>query len=149
MLNFQIIDKLNILYAILKINIDELYIFILDDYITKKMKITNYLKKNINVLFYLTIIGLVLAILTIKIEKSTTRYFYNMKGGVVNPTDIFGFLGRQVKNFTQFFVDRVKSIMYFILTIVMIGLIMVAPLFLYLLLIFMMFKYLVKGGMKL
>ena len=133
-----------------KNNLDE---FILDDNETKKNKIKKYIYNNRNVIYSLTIIGIVLAILSSEFEKSIffKTNTHILKGGNIfdpNKPSIFAPVGKAFKSVGTFFVNRLTFIFNMILTFIILGLIIISPLFIYLFIIYMMFKFLIKGSMK-
>lgn len=123
--------------------------FILDDYDTKKQKIKNYIYQNRNLLYSLTIIGIVLAILTTELEKTCKCTSpRNLKGGATNTntisstiTGIFGKIG-------TFFGNQLLFIFNFFVTLLLIGLLIFVPVLAYLLVVYLMVKFLIRGGMK-
>jgi hypothetical protein len=140
-------------------NINETYknleIFILDDIETKKQKVIYYLNKNKNIFTYLTIAGICIAILTIQYEHNNKNIKYNQKGGVqsilgnINTPGIFNSIGKIINPIFQFIKDRLVFIINTLISFIILGLAFIAPIFLYLFIIYMIFKYLFKNALVL
>jgi hypothetical protein len=138
---------------IIKQRINELNIFIDADFETKKTIIKKSLYKNRILLFYLTIIAMLLAFLTLEFE-TRHKVIHKQKGGnpLAGMTDqiknVFGVVGEKLQSAGQYMVDRLKFIWYTVFAFAILGLMIISPLFIYLFIIFMMFKFMVKGTMQ-
>jgi len=149
MVNLNNINTYVYIKNIINNRINEFNKLLTDEPEVRNQKIKKYIIKNSRLIFYLTIIGITLALLSVEYDKcSCIKNNRNLKGGSFTPTDMFGFLGTKIKQGGQYFADRVMTIVNFLISIVMIGLLIASPLFIYLFIIFMMFKFLIKRGME-
>jgi hypothetical protein len=132
--------------------------FINADYETKKVMIKTTLYKNRRFIFYMTIIAIVLAFLSLEYERSIyncpNKSIKIQKGGepLAGMTEqikgVFGVVGEKLASAGNYMVERLQFIWYTIFAFMILGLIVVSPLFIYLFIVFIMFKFLVKGTMK-
>lgn len=143
---------------IIKQRMTDLEEFINADYETKKVIIKTILYKNRKFIFYMTIIAIILAFLSLEYERSMyscpNKSIKIQKGGepLAGMTEqikgAFGVVGEKLASAGNYMVERLQFIWYTIFAFMILGLIIVSPLFIYLFIVFMMFKFLVKGTMK-
>lgn len=149
-------NKIN---SIINQRINELSQFIESDFETKKNIIKKSLYKNKKFIFYMTIIAILLAFLSLEYEDSIcncrlVKVSNIQKGGnqLAGMTEqiknVFGVVGEKLQQGAQYMLDRLKFIWYLLFAFIILGLMVVSPFFIYLFVIYMMFKFLIKGTMK-
>ena len=139
--------------------ITDLEEFINADYETKKVMIKTTLYKNRKFIFYMTVIAIVLAFLSLEYERSvrasvpkTIRSVQKGGEGLAGMTEqikgVFGVVGEKLSQAGNYMVERLQFIWYTVFAFAILGLMIVSPFFIYLFVVFMMFKFLVKGTMR-
>lgn len=138
--------------------ITDLEEFINADYETKKVMIKTTLYKNRRFIFYMTVIAIVLAFLSLEYERNmyscANKTIKFQKGGepLAGMTEqikgVFGVVGEKLSQAGNYMLERLQFIWYTVFAFIILGLMIVSPLFIYLFIVFMMFKFLVKGTMK-
>jgi hypothetical protein len=139
-------------------HMNDLEEFINADYETKKSMIKTSLYKNRRFIFYMTIIAIILAFLSLEYERcvctGTSNIIKIQKGGeplagiLEQMKSVFGIVGEKLATAGNYMMERLKFIWYTVFAFIIIGLMIVSPFFIYLFIIFMMFKFLVKGTMR-
>jgi hypothetical protein len=116
------------------------------------------LYKNRKFIFYMTVIAIVLAFLSLEYERSmctrANKVFKVQKGGeplagiLEQMKNVFGVVGEKLAAAGNYMMERLKFIWYTVFAFAILGLMVVSPFFIYLFVVFMMFKFLVKGTMR-
>jgi hypothetical protein len=143
---------------IIKTRIEEFNKFLDDDWETKKHKIKTTFYNNRYFIFYMTIIAIILAHLSIEYGCSKKKSLVG--GNAFTEANDLNFINNIKGNFKSvgqsmydkitgnYFISKLGFLWYLLVFLVVSGLVLISPFFLYLLVLYIIIKFLIFGAIQ-